>query len=53
MELLTLKPFVARTKDGDYFFYSKRQAQAFARQRNGFFDTSASIIKSMQLREVI
>lgn len=53
MDFLTIKPFVARTKDGDYFFYSKKQAQKFAHARNGFFDTTESILKSAQLKGVM
>lgn len=38
MEILTTKPYVVKTKDGDYFFKNKKKAQAFARSRCGFFD---------------
>ena len=53
MDFLTIKPFVARTEDGDYFFFSKRQAQAFALARNGFFDTTESLLKIAQLKGVM
>lgn len=32
------KPYVVYTKDGDYFFNNKEEAQSFAKARNGFFD---------------
>lgn len=50
MEIFTNKPYVAHTKDGDYFFYRKKQAQTFARARNGFFDTTDALIKSELLK---
>lgn len=53
MEIFTNKPYVARTKDGDYFFYNKKQARAFARSRNGFFDTVKALIKTELLKEVM
>ena len=37
------KPFVARTPEGDYFFSDKKEAQAFAMARNGFFDETINI----------
>lgn len=44
------KPYVARTKDGDYFFYDEEEARAFALTRNGFFDTYANIKKMERAR---
>lgn len=44
------KPFVARTKDGDYFFSTEEEARAFALTRDGFFDTYANIKKMERAR---
>lgn len=46
------KPFVARTSDGDYFFSTKEEAQAFALARNGFFDTLANISRSEKAKNL-
>lgn len=51
------KPFVVYTKDGDYFFQTKEEAQAFAVERNGFFDKSTNKyfaeLRRSRLKEVI
>lgn len=46
------KPFVARTKDGDYFFSREKEARAFAMARNGFFDTKKNISRSEKARNL-
>ena len=44
------KPFVARTKDGDYFFSDEEEARMFALARSGFFDTVENIKKMERAR---
>lgn len=46
------KPFVARTSDGDYFFETKEEAQAFAIARGGFFDTKRNISRSNKAKNL-
>ena len=40
------KPYVAITVDGVYSFENKEEAQAFALERGGFFDTRKNISSS-------
>ena len=47
------KPFIAVTVDGVYSFFYKRQAQAFAMARNGFFDTEKNISRSYKAKKQI
>ena len=47
------KPFVARTKDGDYFFLTEEEARSFAHARGGFFDTQENISRSERAKNLI
>ena len=46
------KPYVARTKDGDYFFSDEDEARSFALARGGFFDTQANISRSEKAKNL-
>lgn len=46
------KPFVARTKDGDYFFNTEEEARSFAHARGGFFDTQENISRSNKAKNL-
>ena len=46
------KPYVARTKDGDYFFYDAEEARKFALARGGFFDTQENISRSKKAKKL-
>lgn len=51
MKKFKQKPYVVLTKAGNYYFFNKKQAYAFAKANSGFFDKTENYLAQEKRRE--